>query len=120
VNSFLSRLGRHQRGAAAGRSDRYIDVDRMSYEELLILEEKIGEVKKRGLESNQIESITTCFHFVCNPNAESESCSVCLMDFEEKQNVRKLPCEHFYHKECIDKWLAQKGSCPVCKAELCS
>ena len=32
-------------------------------------------------------------------------CSVCMEDFRLGEEVRKLPCDHHYHTECIEKWL---------------
>lgn len=32
-------------------------------------------------------------------------CSICMEDFELHENVKKLPCEHHYHKVCIVTWL---------------
>lgn len=32
--------------------------------------------------------------------------------------VQVLPCQHFYHVECIDPWIEfQSGSCPLCKQD---
>ncbi|CAI8586869.1 unnamed protein product [Vicia faba] len=43
-------------------------------------------------------------------------CSICFQDFENGELVRILPkCCHIYHLECIDKWLVQQGSCPICR-----
>ncbi|KAG4392443.1 hypothetical protein GLYMA_04G143800v4 [Glycine max] len=43
-------------------------------------------------------------------------CSICFQDFEDEEFVRTLPkCGHFFHLVCIDKWLVQQGSCPMCK-----
>ncbi|KAK7300076.1 hypothetical protein RJT34_10908 [Clitoria ternatea] len=44
-------------------------------------------------------------------------CSICFQDFEDGELVRVLPkCDHLFHLECIDKWLVQQGSCPMCRA----
>ena len=44
-----------------------------------------------------------------------EVCSICCDNFAEKQKVRKMPvCDHYFHKQCIDKWLAKKPICPNC------
>ncbi|XP_041366987.1 E3 ubiquitin-protein ligase RNF115-like isoform X2 [Gigantopelta aegis] len=45
-------------------------------------------------------------------------CSVCMEDFKLDEEVRKLPCDHHYHKECIEKWLELHGTCPVCRKDL--
>lgn len=45
-------------------------------------------------------------------------CTVCLGEFKPKQHIRKLQCEHEFHKKCIDKWLLQGNSCcPLCRKE---
>ncbi|XP_035826047.1 E3 ubiquitin-protein ligase RNF126 [Aplysia californica] len=45
-------------------------------------------------------------------------CAICMDDFELYQKVRKLPCDHMYHSECIVKWLEMHGTCPVCRKDL--
>ena len=43
-------------------------------------------------------------------------CMVCLVDYEAADELRTMPCMHFFHRECIDKWLLKRGStCPICK-----
>jgi hypothetical protein len=48
----------------------------------------------------------------------STSCSICIDDFEEGENIRLLPrCGHAFHTECILPWLTERqGCCPCCKA----
>ncbi|CAG8515779.1 9662_t:CDS:1, partial [Scutellospora calospora] len=47
-----------------------------------------------------------------------ETCAICLEDFDEGDNIRELPCRHWYHVECIDPWLTTKSSsCPLCKKD---
>jgi hypothetical protein len=40
---------------------------------------------------------------------------VCCDEFEAEEEVRALPCLHFYHRECIDQWLMYHRQCPICK-----
>ncbi|KAL5569053.1 hypothetical protein UlMin_025628 [Ulmus minor] len=42
-------------------------------------------------------------------------CSVCLEQVNMGELVRSLPCLHQFHASCIDPWLRQQGTCPVCK-----
>ena len=48
-----------------------------------------------------------------------EECCLCMEAFQDTDELRVLPCEHFYHKGCIDRWFAarryQARSCPLCK-----
>ncbi|CAD5325908.1 unnamed protein product [Arabidopsis thaliana] len=43
------------------------------------------------------------------------TCSVCLEQVTVGEIVRTLPCLHQFHAGCIDPWLRQQGTCPVCK-----
>ncbi|KAK7316762.1 hypothetical protein RJT34_00469 [Clitoria ternatea] len=43
-------------------------------------------------------------------------CSICLQDLEDEEFVRILPkCGHIFHLVCIEKWLVQQESCPICR-----
>lgn len=46
------------------------------------------------------------------------TCSVCLEQVNDGELIRSLPCLHQYHANCIDPWLRQQGSCPVCKFKI--
>jgi len=43
------------------------------------------------------------------------SCLVCLSEYVPTEEVRTMPCLHFFHTDCIDKWLRKANSCPICK-----
>ncbi|KAF4354473.1 hypothetical protein G4B88_019942 [Cannabis sativa] len=43
------------------------------------------------------------------------TCSVCLEQVNVGEVLRSLPCLHQFHANCIDPWLRQQGTCPVCK-----
>ncbi|XWS65971.1 hypothetical protein CRYUN_Cryun05aG0159700 [Craigia yunnanensis] len=43
------------------------------------------------------------------------TCSVCLEQVNVGDLIRSLPCLHQFHASCIDPWLRQQGTCPVCK-----
>ena len=47
---------------------------------------------------------------------EDPTCSICLCEYEEDEEVKKLRCGHFFHSECIDTWLINKKAlCPICR-----
>jgi hypothetical protein len=49
---------------------------------------------------------------------DKKTCAICLADYEVDEEIRLLPCVHFYHKECIDTWLARSCVCPLCKSTI--
>jgi len=46
-------------------------------------------------------------------------CLICLLPYQPTQYVKKLPkCCHYFHRDCIDTWLQNHRSCPVCKINI--
>lgn len=73
---------------------------------LLNFADQMGEAKPKGLSRVEIDQLPT-YRVTAGSKEENDDkrCVVCLVDFEEKQLVRVLPCLHEYHTRCIDKWL---------------
>ncbi|GMY36653.1 Ubiquitin--protein ligase [Fagus crenata] len=44
-----------------------------------------------------------------------EKCIICLEEWENGDLAYQLPCVHVYHNDCIDRWLEDNQSCPVCR-----
>lgn len=44
-----------------------------------------------------------------------KTCSVCITEYAEGNKLRKLPCSHEYHVHCIDRWLSENSTCPICR-----
>lgn len=42
------------------------------------------------------------------------SCAVCLSEYECGDCLRRLPCGHYFHRQCADKWLRRSKKCPLC------
>ena len=47
-----------------------------------------------------------------------EECSICLVDFQNEDDVALLNCNHLFHKTCIDEWCARKPDCPNCREKI--
>ncbi|ERN14012.1 hypothetical protein AMTRI_Chr01g111210 [Amborella trichopoda] len=106
--------------------DMRLDIDDMSYEELLALEERIGDVNT-GLSEESISkclkmrifnSFTQVFtaHKPETVAQEYETCIICQEEYREKDEVGTLECGHDYHADCIKHWLMLKNVCPICKS----
>ncbi|KAL0406762.1 UNVERIFIED_CONTAM: putative E3 ubiquitin-protein ligase ZFP1 [Sesamum latifolium] len=106
--------------------DMRLDIDHMSYEELLALGEQIGNVGT-GLSEEFIRNnlkIRTFTSSTADLNLEDDTCLdqqidfcvICQTDYEDGEDIGILDCGHEYHKECIKKWLLEKNTCAVCKS----
>ncbi|OAY70594.1 E3 ubiquitin-protein ligase MBR2 [Ananas comosus] len=105
--------------------DRYhdwrLDVDNMSYEELLELGDKIGCVSTGLREEEIVRSLSKVEHSVFEasplhiPTEKDHKCSICQVEYQANDETGRLGCGHSYHVHCIKQWLSQKNACPLCK-----
>lgn len=45
-------------------------------------------------------------------------CAVCIEGYQQNDIVRILPCKHVFHKMCVDPWLNEHCTCPMCKLNI--
>ena len=105
-----------------------IDPDAMSYEELLALGERIGDVNV-GMGVAQFNRIPTNLYAKkrqqqqqlggggAKDDDEDEECAICKDVFQNGDETILLPCVHRFHRDCLRNWFSQKTNCPICKAD---
>ncbi|XP_028802380.1 E3 ubiquitin-protein ligase MBR2 [Neltuma alba] len=105
--------------------DMRMDIDNMSYEELLALEERMGTVSTALTEEALSECLKRSIYQPTPSDDDDESssiinddikCSICQDEYVAGDEVGSLHCEHGYHVGCIQQWLRHKNWCPICKA----
>ncbi|CAB9499628.1 protein ligase Arkadia [Seminavis robusta] len=111
----------------------------MSYEALLRLGERLGDVKTDRwtmIADKEIEKLKT-FQYdpekLNNTNGTSGvdqegrtkdiddseiKCLVCQFPYEKGDDLRRLPCGHCFHKDCVDQWLKTKDVCAYCRQSI--
>ncbi|XP_008583200.1 PREDICTED: E3 ubiquitin-protein ligase RNF130 isoform X1 [Galeopterus variegatus] len=47
-----------------------------------------------------------------------DHCAVCIESYKQNDVVRILPCKHVFHKSCVDPWLSEHCTCPMCKLNI--
>ena len=94
----------------------------MSYDALLRLGEQIGNVKeerwalvaRENIDSIPVVKFTKDMAEGKDENHTEVKCLVCQFTYEEGDELRRLRCDHCFHKECIDEWLGNKDTCAFC------
>ncbi|KAG8005253.1 hypothetical protein GBF38_011230 [Nibea albiflora] len=85
-----------------------------------VITELLGQLENSGPPPAQKEMIST-LPTVCIAQEQTDcrlECPVCREEYSLGESVRKLPCLHYFHSECIVPWLELHDTCPVCRKSL--
>ena len=46
------------------------------------------------------------------------TCTICAVEYNLDDKVIVMQCDarHFFHEDCIKKWLSINANCPICRA----
>ncbi|KAJ8548264.1 hypothetical protein K7X08_030733 [Anisodus acutangulus] len=98
-----------------------LNVEDMSYEQLVELSDRIGYVGTGLAEEKIVQYIrklklsTTDSYSMLISTDKAWRCTICQEGYKVDDDIGKLECGHYHHIDCIKKWLMQKNACPVCK-----
>ncbi|CAF0973882.1 unnamed protein product [Adineta ricciae] len=90
------------------------DMNENNYEALLQLENAqntvIGSIPENIVRSIPTERV----HEQSRLMEPNEQCRLCLRAYQIGERVRRLPCQHRFHIDCIDGWLLHSHpTCPI-------
>ena len=98
--------------------------------ELMMKQNNNNNIKNNNFESNKkykpkkenknvdidknllIDQIETIQYII--DNSTFFQCGICMDSFEENEKVKKLPCDHIFHTDCMGQWIQTKKTCPFC------
>lgn len=83
----------------------------------------IEESSHRGATQEVIERYTLPHKYkklrrTSEADEDAEKCTICLSLFEDDCDVRRLPCMHLFHRDCVDQWLVTSKHCPICRVDI--
>merc|ERR1712129_120503 len=44
-------------------------------------------------------------------------CELCLEEYQEGDELLRLPCAHRFHSKCLEPWLQRSYTCPLCQTD---
>ncbi|KAJ6433097.1 hypothetical protein OIU84_020180 [Salix udensis] len=51
--------------------------------------------------------------------SRNDGCVICLEDFRLGEDCQAMSmCKHVFHSGCLEEWLVQNQSCPLCRIDL--
>ncbi|KAF4095112.1 uncharacterized protein si:ch211-59o9.10 [Onychostoma macrolepis] len=107
-----------RRQASHLQMDLFDDSQGNNYEALLAFEEQQGAVvAKNTLTKAEIERLPTKTYDPTH-SAGKTDCQICFSEYKAGERLRILPCLHDYHVKCIDRWLKENATCPICRADI--
>lgn len=101
----------------------------LSYEAMLSLGERIGDVKterwmlfeaQKHINRLPIEKCSLTKLMSQSSADDSEhKCLVCQHEYVPNEELRRLPaCGHVFHRSCVDQWLLRTDLCPYCRTSI--
>ncbi|XP_026491864.2 E3 ubiquitin-protein ligase goliath-like isoform X1 [Vanessa tameamea] len=87
---------------------RYIHAkDRLSKRLCCAAKKALSKIPVKNLKSDDREV-----------QGDGECCAICIEPYKVSETLRSLPCRHDFHKNCIDPWLLEHRTCPMCKMDI--
>ncbi|CAM4734616.1 unnamed protein product [Leuciscus chuanchicus] len=113
-----SRTQNSRRRPARSQTNLFDDSQGNDYEALLAFEEQQGAVvSKNTLTKAEIERLPIKTYDPAH-SAGKTDCQICFSEYKTGERLRMLPCLHDYHVKCIDRWLKENATCPICRADI--
>lgn len=86
-----------------------------------LLNDEEEDEHPRGLTKEQIDNLSTRTYGQASLEGEmGRACSVCINEYAQGNKLRRLPCSHEFHIHCIDRWLSENNTCPICRQPIFS
>jgi hypothetical protein len=76
----------------------------------------------RRVKFTAAEGVESSVSSLRGPDADghthTQSCAVCIGEYEDGDELAELVCGHLYHVECVREWLTKHKECPLCRHDI--
>ncbi|XP_013863253.1 RING finger protein 150a [Austrofundulus limnaeus] len=76
---------------------------------------RLGDAAKKAISKLQVRTLKKGDK---ETESDFDNCAVCIEGYKPNDVVRILPCRHVFHKHCVDPWLHDHRTCPMCKMNI--
>ncbi|GMH69235.1 hypothetical protein TrST_g1105 [Triparma strigata] len=97
----------------------------MDYDQLLELGDRLGDVKtdRWKLRYQSVISTFPLHKFSLkslkpSPDDSELKCLICQCEYEENEELIRLPCGHVFHKDCGVEWAGRSDLCAYCRTSV--
>jgi hypothetical protein len=114
----IQNVTHHLAGNSSGNSRSCAAVPLQQLQQLL----QITYVNEKSLSCTLERCDTRNSDLIADHNdvERSAACSICLQKYTTGCILRVLPCKHCFHTACIDQWLSNCCTCPLCRCSVCA
>jgi hypothetical protein len=92
--------------------------DSSSEEEDMDEDDDFDDIERPQRVNKEKNTKTSIFTIKESQKYEKFKCQICLDKYLTGNKIRLLPCMHYYHKKCVDKWFDISLKCPICQNKL--
>ena len=68
--------------------------------------------------NNLRDKFSNTSEFIVKNKINNYKCSICLNNYLSNEKIRILPCMHYFHSSCVDKWFHESSKCPLCQYDI--
>lgn len=115
LNDFYNYEDEMNDPGNSNNNSLYPNVDQMTYEQILELEEQIGNISN-GLSDEEMKHLKREKYI--KYKYLDDKCIICQYAFKELETIVVFPCNHCFHFPCIKPWLSTQHLCPLCKKDI--
>ena len=86
-------------------NDKTWQLKKCSYAELKSkITRRIYDFKKNIVSIDRLEELTFVYDETTKHLVSIKECSVCMTTYENGEKVSRMPCNHCFHRHCIEQW----------------
>ena len=87
------------------------------YEYETVLDRSFNEQESLKRNEDYIDFKSMKYCKIESKNYEIQ-CSICLINYENEDDISLTKCNHLFHNNCIIEWSHYKKECPICRKDL--